>query len=190
MSTEETANLVEEGFGSSTVNKTAAALFDQIGAHIEESKRDQHLDLAIPGTQDLLWARYRPFPVAKTEAKSEAMRRAVEKGRPIMLQAACDTLVDACEQIFVLPPQFDGDIGEEGENLVPIDDTIPVKFEKRLADIFIGKKNPDLVRHIRTAREVVLLMFPTEQSVISQNVEVSTWMNDVNKRVTQESLGE
>jgi hypothetical protein len=190
MSTEEETDTGQEAFGSGTMNPIAANLLDQIGDAIEEAARDQHLDLAIPGTNDLLWARYRPFPVARTEAKQEQMRKAIERGRPIMLQAACDTLVDACEQIMVLPPQFDGDAGEDGENLVPIDDTIPVTFELRLAQIFLGKKQPELVARLKTSREVVLALYPTEQSIIAQNVEVSNWMTNVNKRVSQEAVGE
>jgi hypothetical protein len=191
MSATETSgtDLANEGFGASTVNERARNLFGQIGDAIQESKRDQHLDLAIPGTNEMLWARYRPFPVAKTEAKTEEMRRAVERGRPVMLAAACDTLVDACEQIYVLPPEFEGDAGEDGENLIPIDDTIPVRFEKRLVDLFLKPKGVD-TSHVKTARDVVLSMFPTEQSIIASNVEVSTWMNSINRRTHQEAVGE
>lgn len=183
-------DLATEAFGSSTVNETAKSLFGQIGEAIQRSKLDQKLDLAIPGTNDLLWARYRPFPVAKTEAKTDELRRAMDRGRPVMLASACDTLVDACEQIMVLPPQFEGDIGEEGENLVAIDDTIPVKYEKRLADLFLAAANPDLVKQLRTARDVVLAIFPTEQAIIAQNVEVSQWMQAVNRKATETILGE
>lgn len=188
--TEEETDTGQEAFGGGTINPVAANLLDQIGDAIEESARDQHLDLAIPGTNDLLWARYRPFPVAKTESKQDQMRRAIERGRPIMLQAACDTIIDACEQVMVLPPQFDGDAGEEGENLIPIDDTIPVQFELRLAQLFLKKKHPDLVARMKTSREVVLALFPTEQSIIAQNVEISNWMNNVNKHVAQDAVGE
>lgn len=191
MSTEdENDDQVTEAFGGSTINPVAANLLDQIGEAIEESARDQHLDLAIPGTNDMLWARFRPFPVAKTEAKAVKMQKAMERGRPIMLAAACDTIVDACEQILVLPPQFDGDPGEDGEHLVPVDDTIPVMFELRLAQLFLGRKSPELVTKIKTAREVVLAIFPTEQSIIAMNVEISQWMNNVNKRTSQEVVGE
>jgi hypothetical protein len=179
---------VDETFGGSTLNPAAKNLIGQIGEAIEESKRDQHLDLAIPGTNDLLWARYRPFPVAKTEAKTEAMRKAVERGRPVMLAAACDTLADACEQIMVLPREFQGEPGEEGENLIPVDDTIPIRFELRLAQLFL--KDAELLKRLKTARDIILAIFPTEQAVIAANVEVSTWMQNLNKRLTGEMVGE
>jgi hypothetical protein len=182
-------DLANDVFGASTVNEKAKSLFGQIGDAIQDSKRDQHLDLAIPGTNELLWARYRPFPVAKTEAKTDEMRRAHERGRPVMLQAACDTLVDACEQLYVLPPEFEGDPGNDGENLIPIDDTIPVRFERRLVELFLKPKGID-TGHIKTAREVVLSIFPTEQSIIASNVEVSTWMMNLNRRTNADAVGE
>lgn len=188
MTTTDETDLATEAFGASTINDRAKSLLGQIGDAIEESKRDQHLDLAIPGTNDMLWARYRPFPVAKTESKTEEMRRAVERGRPVMLASACDTLVDACEQMYVLPPEFEGNPGDEGENLIPIDDTIPVRFEKRLAELFI--KDKSLVKNLKTAREVVLAMFPTEQAIIAQNVDVSNWMQNLNRRIHQDAVGE
>jgi hypothetical protein len=188
--TEETHDLADQPLGGSTINKTAESLFDQIGEAIQESKLQKPLDLPIPGTNDLLWARYRAFPVAVTERKQEEFRKASERGRPILLAAACDTLVDACEQIMVLPKQFDGEPGKDGENLVPIDDTIPVRYEKRLVDLFLkAKMGEDYVNQVRSAREVVLAMFPTEQAVIAQNVEVSQWMMGVNRKAPEEALG-
>jgi hypothetical protein len=122
---------VDETFGGSTLNPAVINLIGQIGEAIEESKRDQHLDLAIPGTNDL---------------------------------------------------------GEEGENLIPVDDTIPIRFELRLAQLFL--KDAELLKRLKTARDIILAIFPTEQAVIAANVEVSTWMQNLNKRLTGEMVGE
>lgn len=182
--TDETEDEVEGG----TIRPDIRNLLSQIADQVEESKRDHHLDLAIPGTNGLLWARYRPFPVSMTEAKTDQLRKAMARNRPIMLQAACDTLIDACEQLMVLPPQFDGEIGEEGENLVSIDDMVPVRYEQRAAELFI--KDKEVLAYCKSARAVVLSLFPTEQAIIAQNVEVSTWMQDVSAKVNSEMVGE
>lgn len=155
------------------------SLIDQIADLRDEAKKDHHLDLPIPGTRNLLWARYRPFQSAKTERKTAQYRKQMERGGAVVLTAACDLLIDACEQIMVLPAHFQGDPGDQGENLTPIDDAIPVQYDSRLADLFI--KNPQERAFIKTARQVVLAMFPTEQSVISTNITVTQWLNDVTK---------
>lgn len=179
---------LDDVVGGSTINPVARNLLGQISDLLEDAKGEHHLDLAIPGTNDLLWVRYRRFPVAKTESKTEAMRRQIEKKRPVMLASACDTLIDACEQLFVLPPQYDGEIGDDGCNLIPIDDTIPVQFEKRLTDLFL--KDKDIASQLKTARDVVLAMFPTEQSIIAQNVEVSQWLQGINNNIASDLVGE
>jgi hypothetical protein len=73
--------------------------------------------------------------------------------------------------------------------LIPIDDTIPVRFERRLVELFLKPKGID-TGHIKTAREVVLSIFPTEQSIIASNVEVSTWMMNLNRRTNADAVGE
>jgi hypothetical protein len=163
------------------------SLFEQVADLREEAKKDHWLDLPIPALDNLVWVRYRPFPAAKTEQKQAELQRISERGGAIMLRASCDTLVDACAQIMVLPPKFDGNIGPKGENLVPIDDEIPVQFEQRLVELFV--KNPEERAGIKTARDVVLAMFPTEQAVIAQNVEVSRWMQDVTRKSDSDLLG-
>jgi hypothetical protein len=78
---------------------------------------------------------------------------------------------------MVLPPEFDGDPGIDGTNLIPVDDTVPVAFDQRCAELFI--KDETLVRQIKEARQVVLAMFPTDQSILAENVAVTRWMQDV-----------
>lgn len=178
---EGTGNEVEgNGNGSGRVDDIQS-LIDQVADLRAEAKsKDHHLDLPIPGTKDLLWARFRPFPAAKTERKANEYQQSQRRGRAVVLTAACDTLIDACEQIMLLKPQFDGDIGEDGKNLIPIDDTVPIGFEERLVRLFV---KDDYERSgIKTARDVVMAMFPTEQAIITMNVEVSRWMNDVTKK--------
>lgn len=151
----------------------------------EEAQGDHHLDLPLPGLGDYVWARFRPFPFEKTERKIEEFRRAQGK-QPIIVKAACDTLIEACEQIMLLPERFKGDPGQGGANLIPIDDEAvpPIRFDERLAEAF-GFNKPSM-----TARQVVRAMFPTEQSIVAMNVRVSEWMQDVTRESDQQLLGE
>lgn len=160
-----------------------ANLLSKIRQLREEAKGDHHLDLPIPGLKDYVWARFRPFPAEKTERKMAEFQRLQGKA-PVILKAACDTLIDACEQILLLPEQFGGDIGPEGENLIPIDPdaTPPIGFDSRLAEVFNFEAS--------SARQVVVGMFPTEQAIIGMNIRVSEWMQDVTKNVDGSLMGE
>jgi hypothetical protein len=163
--------------GGGKVGVDIKALIDQAADLREEAKRDHHLDRPIPGLKGLVWARYRAFSAGKTEDKTNEYQRLQQRGGRILLIAACDTLIDACEQLMVLPPEFDGDPGIDGTNLIPVDDTVPVAFDQRCAELFI--KDETLVRQIKEARQVVLAMFPTDQSILAENVAVTRWMQDV-----------
>lgn len=149
----------------------------------EIAKGDHFLDLPIPGLGDHVWARFRPFPAEKTERKMAEFQRLQGKA-PVILKAACDTLIDACEQIMLLKEEFEGDPGTDGENLIPIDpDALPpIAFDSRLAQVFEFEAP--------SARHVVQAMFPTEQAIIAMNVRVSEWMQDVTKKVDGGLLGE
>ena len=72
-----------------------STLMGQLRAMREEAKADKYLDLDIPGYKGLLVARFRPYPVAKSEAKADQLRKQMGR-RPILLQMACDSLIAAC----------------------------------------------------------------------------------------------
>jgi hypothetical protein len=169
-------------------NGDVQSLIGQIADMREAAKGDHHLDLAIPGTNEMLWVRFRPFSANKTEKRMNEYRKAQQRGGAIVLITAIDTLIDACEQLMVLPPKFEGDIGVDGKNLVPIDDELPITFDERCADLFV--KDPNERRAITKARHVVAAMFPTEQAIITMNVVVSRWMNDVTKSVDSDLVSD
>lgn len=138
-------------------------------------KEDHSLDLDLPGYDGLLVARFRPFPLEKQEKKMAEFQRAQGK-QPILLKAACDTLIDACEQLMVRKPGQD--------EPVPIDpDALPpIAFDDRAAKLFKFEA--------KTARQVVIGLFPTEQSILAMNIRVSNWMTDVTRETDEELLGE
>lgn len=157
-------------------------LIGQIKSLREEAKSDHHLDLPIPGYQRLLWGRYRPFPSAKSEAGAAELRKAASRGLPIMLNASIDTIVDACEQIMVLKPEFNGEPGETGENLKPLDDEVPIRYDVRLAEL-IGYQT-------RSTRDVVTGLFPTDQSIMAHSITIAQWLQDTTRKVDSGLLGE
>lgn len=160
-----------------------ATLLATLAVKREEAKADHWLDLPIPGYDNLMYARFRPFPVEKTERKMAEFQKLAGK-QPLLLKSACDTLIDACEQVMLLPARFDGDIGDQGQNLIPIDDDAmpPIAFDERLAHALNFKAD--------TARQVVLGLFATEQAVIAMNIMVSRWMQDVTRKTDEALLGE
>jgi hypothetical protein len=171
----------------SDANAERASLLDQLGQVRQEIKEQaEPLFLDIPGYKERLWVKFRPFSISKTESKVRKMQKANSKGRPILLAGACDTLIDACEQVMLLPEKFEGEIGEEGKNLIPIDDITPVGFDQRLAELF---KVPGAAQ-LSQARQVVMAMFPTEQSILRMSVTVSEWLNgELNEETDEAFLG-
>ncbi len=180
------ADILPAGAGSDA-NTERASLLDQLGQVRQEIKEQaEPLYLDIPGYKGQLWVRFRPFSISKTESKVRQMQKANNKRKPVLLAGACDTLIDACEQVMLLPERFDGEIGEQGKNLIPIDDVVPVGFEQRLAELF---KVPG-AGQMTQARQVVIAMFPTEQAILKMSVTVSEWLNgELNEETDEEFLG-
>lgn len=153
-----------------------SSLLAQLGQiHTEIKTADRHLDLDIPGYGGKLFARFRPYEVAKSERKGLAMARAARQGRPVVLASAIDTITNACEQLFVR--------NEKHEDL-PIDPVAPVMFDKRLAQM-LGFDSPALTE----AAHVILELFPTQQSILAFSVEIGEWLNTAVQEADQEFLG-
>jgi hypothetical protein len=155
------------------------SILDQLGEIRQEIKEQaEPLDLEVPGYKGLLFVRFRPFPVARTERKVEQFQRQVKKKQPIVLNSACDTLIDACEQLLVK--------NTDGE-LIPIDEDMPVGFEQRLAEML---KMPG-ADQMTSARQVIKGLFPTEQSILKMASTVNEWLQgELNEEADEEFLGE
>lgn len=162
------------GPGEHAPEMDETSLMAQLRAMREEAKGDKYLDVDLPGYKGLLVARFRPYPVAKAEAKTDVLRKKMGK-RPILLQLACDTLTDACDEIFVRKTP--------ASDLVSIDDTTPVQFDSRLAE-YLG------IKGAATARQVVIETFPTEQAILDLSNTVGEWLKDTTAEVDEELLGE
>lgn len=155
-------------------NDARMNLLASIRAKREEAKGDHVLDIDIPGYEGMVVARFRPFPIEKTERKMAEFQKMVGK-QPVMLKAACDTLIDACEQIMIRN-------GPEDEpKPIDADAVPPIAFDSRLAELFGYSAT--------TARQVVLGLFPTEQAIVAMNIRVSGWMQDVSSDTDRELLG-
>lgn len=153
---------------------SALSIMDQVREQREELKEEEHhLDLDIPGYNGLLVARYIPvrFQVIEKLAKAaQKDRSGVSKN----VLASTDTLIEACQEIFL---RVDGELQP-----IPTGSGVPVTFEKRLAEA--------LGFEATTAREVVAGVFANEFGVIDHNVRYSKWLRDVTKEVDDDFLGE
>jgi hypothetical protein len=164
------------------------SLISQLRARHEEIRTKQyHLDLPVPGYNNLMWVRFRPFRVAKQEKRAREIARKFERGEEVMLDASIQTLIDGCSEVMLLPQEFNGDKGDEGENLKSIDDAEPIRFDARLNEVFqLGVEPPPKGR----ARDIVISLFPTEQGILQMSRTVTTWLNDVTKDADEAWMGE
>jgi len=156
-----------------------SALFDQlkeIRKNLVETEFVQDFD--IPGYNGMLVVRCRPYEISKSERKAMVLRERSSRGESVLLDAACDTIIDATEQVMVRKPN--------GE-IVPIDDELPVKWDERLSQL-LGLNVPPPPQG--TARMVVKTLFPTEQSITALSMEITTWLRDATKGLDQAVLGE
>jgi hypothetical protein len=170
------------------VEQERASLLDELGSIREEIKEHAPpLHLEIPGYKGKLWIRCRPYEVSTTEKRTDQFQKAQKKKQPIILAGACDTIIDATEQLMLLPDRFEGEIGEEGANLIPIDEISPVGFDNRLLEIF-KVKNAELVTN---ARQVVLAMYPTQQAVLRASITINEWLQgELDAESDEQFLGE
>lgn len=175
MSDESAETLQASQASSSDTASQRSSLLDQLGEMHEELRTDRHLDLDIPGYEGKLFARFRPYSIDKSEKKARAMQKRQQRGQPVILEAAIDNIIEACEQLFVR--------SDDGREL-PIDDTVPVVFEKRLAQML---KFDD--SSINTARDVVIMLFPTQQSILKISTEIGEWLNTASKEADEGLLG-
>lgn len=152
-----------------------ANLLTTLRAKREEAKADQYLDVDIPAYDGLLVARFRPFPIEKSERKANELRKLREAHAPVLLKASCDTLIDACEQLMVRT-----EVGGEPKPIDP-DTDVPIAFDSRAAELFGFKAD--------TARQVVIGLFPTEQAIVKTSVDVSVWMTTLQRESDEELLG-
>lgn len=164
-----------------------ASLMDQLADIRQEIKEEaKPLYLAVPGYSDRLWGKFRPFSIAKTESKAAAVAKAAKRKQPIALAASCDTIIEACEEVMVLHERFGGDIGPDGENLIHINEVVPVRFDKVLAELL---KVPGVER-ITNARQVIKALFPTEQSILRYAVTINEWLNgELSEEADEEFVG-
>jgi hypothetical protein len=152
----------------------AISVLEQLREQREELKTGEHrLDLDIPGYNGMLVARYKPLRWSIIEALTKKVRKD-KSGVSKNVLASTDTLIEACEEIFL---RVNGELTS-----IPTGAGLPVKFDTRLAEA--------LSFEAATVREVVAGVFPNEMGVIEHNVMYSRWLRDVTKEVDEDLLGE
>lgn len=140
-----------------------------------EISEARHLDLAIPGYDDELYARY--IPVDWDEVKKVADKLEKSKNPRKELYAQADVLARTCEQVLVrvkdklLPLQSAfPELGEE-----------PIKFDDRLAKALgfeINSHSP--------ARSAVLQTFNNDMALSAQHTAVMEWLQSSSRDSDQD----
>jgi hypothetical protein len=139
----------------------------------EKLSADHFLDLDVPGYNGLIVARYRPYNINRSEKRSLSMRKRMERGDPVLLDSACDTLIDACDEIF---------FRKDGKLIKP-DEGATIRYDQQLADLLEITNAP-------SARDVVKSVFFTDQSLINQSIAVEEWLKNAFQEVDDDLVGE
>ena len=164
-----------EGNGGGTADDRGALLGVLRQIHGEAKQKDYKLDVEVPGLKGLMMLRFRPYNTGKTERKADALRKRMEAGEPILLDAACDTIADSCSEVFVRKSR-----DEEWKSL---DDEDPVKLDARFGELM---QFPSA----NTPRKVVKELFPTEQTITAMAMQVTNWLTNAAQDSDEEFLGE
>lgn len=143
--------------------------------HTESKQKDYKLDLEVPGMKGLMMLRFRPYNTAKSERKADALKKRMDAGEPIMLDAACDTLADSCSDVLVRK--------SKDLDWAPLDDEDPIALDVRLGEL-LGFANAT------TPRKVVKELFPTEQTITAMAIRVNNWLTGAEQEADEEFLGE
>jgi hypothetical protein len=156
-----------------------ANLLDTLREINQEIKEEvTPLDLAVPGYKRILWARFMPYSVAIPEKNATQFQKRQRAHNPIALDASCDNLANAVQELMLM--------NKDG-NLIPIDSEIPIRFDARLAEA-MKLENYEL---LKSAREVIKALFPTEHSVVNMSATVLEWLNgEIEEDANERFLGE
>jgi hypothetical protein len=133
------------------------------------------LDLAIPGYEDQLIARYRVLDHDKVEKLKRRVRKMVQaQDDDAELKGAMDTIAAACVGMFVR--QEDGSLKPMNE--CPSDLELgdePIRYDERLAEV-LGIDSEGKVRTL------IFQMFGEEGLIIENHFQrIDAWMSGVNE---------
>lgn len=155
-----------------TILGTLRAQRAQIGAGANP------LHLEVPGYDGRLVVAYKwtePRALSRTAKQLSQIKEPTEQ----MVAASADTLVAACEEVFVRV--------EENGNLVlkPLStDGHPVTFSDPRLAYALGFEDP------RNARDMAIRAFNNEYALMRQAGAVVEWLEDTTRKVNEDFLGE
>ena len=133
------------------------------------------LDIAIPGYDNQLVARFRWTPVERLASTSKSLQN-IDNPATQRVAAAADALVQCCDEILV---RVNGELKSLSTN------EFPVTFSDgdRLS-YALNFEKPE------TARECVRRVFNNDYAVIDCAFKVMQWLEDTSRKVSEEQLGE
>lgn len=149
---------------------------DRIRRRRDELAAERHHDADLPGYGGAVVLRF--GAVSWEQIQEIGARAQKDKGERRLLNAQADLLITACREVLV----------RVDEELVPIDDPGPVRFDQHLADA-LGLEPGE-----RSARAVLFEAFELanapDVAIAAMSAEVQQWMGESDGEIDQVLLGE
>ena len=154
-------------------------LQEQLRAQRQEALEDNTHDFPIPGySNPILLARYRIIEGKESSRIMDKVRRQTKKEYDRNLWMTMDTIIAACEGLYIRDPDADED--EEPRPLDP-DGNGTARYDERLA-AFLGFE-------AHSAREALLGVFANnETALMMHGARLSRWMGGIEMSADEEFL--
>lgn len=143
-----------------------ASIRDRLVRDRQKKKERQTCDIDLPGYGGELVARYRIMDTAELEVIGKKVTRQSKSQAARLTNGSCDTLIAACEGIY---------LRNDNDELNPLEleDGI-AKYDQRLARY--------LQFEAESAREVILGVFGgNDMEVIQHQVKYAAWLSDTSR---------
>lgn len=150
--------------GSEEVGDAVDELREGLLASVREADKDETLDLAVPGRKGLLWVRYERVALEASEALTRKIIRSQGGG---LHEAFMDLMIAACREVLV----------KTKDGLAPVSEALPEAGEPPVtfsAELALALK-PGV--EVSSAREALLVVFPTPQSAMSHGQRLQQWLD-------------
>lgn len=155
---------------------TRESALERIRRRRDELAGERHHDAELPGYGGAVVLRF--GAIAWEQIQEIGARAQKDKGERRLLNAQADLLITACREVLV----------RVGDDLAPIDEPGPVRFDQQLASA-LGLEPQE-----RTARAVLFEAFALanapDVAIAAMSAELQQWMGESDGEIDQALLGE
>ena len=135
----------------------------------------QPLQLEIPGYRGKVAAKFRWIPVKELSATARSLQK-IKDPTQQNIAACADTLVATCDEILIK-------VGEDQWESLTFNGE-PVTFATEGLSVAFKYARP------KTSRDNCIAFFSNEYALVDVTQKVVAWLEDTNKEVDEEHLGE